>query len=291
MKKITLVYILILFPLLSFSQRKVEDFFNNKIDFVLDNDYGKSFMGNVVSEYIKTDSLNHFYNKTGIQPFYKYVESKYFDKIFLKVNGEVYNRNKLKGIFEEENTKNMVDYEYNLDLANDKNFNIESYVEANYNQRGARETHYKPFKNFELSSYVNKKNKKKSVEKSFYSNASIMVHGISLFEKESISGMSFFNTLTINYADCSKCTICKNKYECLSFSVVIYETIGMDGSYVEVDKNNIEHQYLGSYPNILMRKVEITGDKEEAIKYLKQNKLDYAEIKPEDYKEVFFIKK
>jgi len=40
-----------------------------------------------------------------------------------------------------------------------------------------------------------------------------------------------------------------------------------------------------------MRKVEITGNKEEAIKYLKKNKLDDEEIFPEKFKEEDFKKK
>jgi len=291
MKKTLLVYITILCPLFSFSQRKVEDFFNNKIDFVLDNDYGKSFMGCIVAKYIKTDSLNHFYNKTNIQPFYKYIESKYFDQKFLNKGAEIYNENEVRGIFIFENSKKKIHYFYNLDLANDKNFSIESHVQLDINPRGTRKAYYKPFKNFELSSNINSSDTKKSVKKTLYSNVSLNVYGISLFDKESIAEISFFNTLTIDYTNYSKCINFKNKDECLSFSVSIHETVNLDGSYVEEDKNHIKHHYLGSYPNVIMRKVEITGNKEEAIKYLKQCKLDYIELKAESYKEEFFERK
>jgi len=293
MKKITLVYILLLFPLFFFSQRKIEDFFNNKIDFVLDNDYGRSFMGNVVSEYIKTDSTNHFYNKTGIQPFYRYIESDFFDKKFLKENGEIIT-DKKKSKFEYNHTidlKTHDEYNYLLDLNKYRSFNINSVISGDYQGLMIRKSYYEPFKNFELNFDTHKKKEKQSINKSFYSNACIIVNGMSLFEKESISGMSFYNTITINYTDCKNCTNCKNKDECISFSVIVYETIGMNGPYVKVDKNHIEHHYIGTYPDIVMRKVEITGNKEEAIKYLKENKLDYTEIKPEGYKEDFFKKK
>ena len=48
---------------------------------------------------------------------------------------------------------------------------------------------------------------------------------------------------------------------------------------------------LKENPYLKMRKLEITGNKEEAIKYLLKNKLDYDEIKPENYKEEDFKKK
>ncbi len=87
--------------------------------------------------------------------------------------------------------------------------------------------------------------------------------------------MSFYNTLTIKL---------NNSDEHLSFLITIYETIGLD------DQEGPSH-YFGLHPNIIMRKVDITGDKEEAIKYLKKNKLDYTEIAPEDYNGEYFRRK
>ena len=84
--KLKIFFITILLsPLLFFAQRKVEDFFNNRIDFVLDNNHGRAFMGAVVKEFIIDDSLsvNNTYNKIGIQPFYRYSQSNFFDKNLL----------------------------------------------------------------------------------------------------------------------------------------------------------------------------------------------------------------
>gem|GEM_PF-4652073 len=290
MKKMSFVYVMLLFPLLSFSQRKAEDFFNNRIDFVLDNNYGRAFMGGIVNEYIKTDSLNHFYSKTGIHPFYKYIESKYFDKKFLEsTNLASEDRRKAEyyNIYKTNSSGGIC--EYNLELYPHRNFLIKSegYLEIEGHPTRGRYSYYEPFANFELSMNKTDGNKNKiTVNKILYSNASLKINGIDLYSIKYFENINFFNTLTINYTDCNKCANCKNKDECLSFSVIIYETISMDGPYVEGNNH-----YLGSYPNITMRKVEITGNKEEAIKYLKENKLDYIEIKPEDYKKDFFIKK
>lgn len=279
MKKILLL--IILFPLFCFSQRKVEDFFNNRIDFVLDNDNGREFMGGIVTEYIKTDSLNNFYSKTGIQPFYKYVESNYFDKKFLEprnlafeddINWE-YNR------YYKTNSSGGGN-EYELKLYPYRNFSIKSEGRLMFQGHPSRwnYSYYEPFENFELSMSKRGGNKIKiNIDKTLYSNVKIVVNGISLFEKNSIDNMIFFNTLTIKL---------NNSVKSITFFITIYETIGMDSPYLEG-----YHYYLGSYPNIIMRKVEIIGNKKEAIKYLKKNKLDYTEIAPQDYKEENFRKK
>lgn len=280
MKKI-LLFLLYAFPLFCFSQRKVEDFFNNRIDFVLDNDNGREFMGGIVTEYIKTDSLNNFYSKTGIQPFYKYVESNYFDKKFLEPRNLAFenDRNWEYNNYYKTNTSGGSN-EYELKLYPYRNFSIKSVGRLMFQGHPSRGriSYYENFENFELSMSKRGGNKIKiNIYKTFYSNVNIAVYGISLFEKNSISNMNFFNTLTIKF---------NNSDKCITFFITIYETIGMDGPYQEGN-----HYYLGSYPNIIMRKVEITGNKEEAIKYLKKNKLDYIEIATQDYKEENFRKK
>lgn len=278
MKK-TFLMIFILSPLLFFPQRKVEDFFNNRIDFVLDNDYGRAFMGAVVKEYIIDDSLsvNNAYNKIGIQPFYKYSQSIFFDKNLLMENAGVY-ANKEKTEFTFNRYVDLKTYnDFTLNINSVGNFDIKSVMEHNRSGIKTRVSYYEPFKNFELSFYTKKNNVNGILSKSLYSNVYVKVNGISFFEKGSISDLSFFNTLTIKL---------HNSEKCITFLITIYETIGMDGSYQEGNTD-----YLGSYPNIIMRKVEISGNEEEAIKYLKKNKLDYAEIAPQEYKEEYFRKK
>jgi hypothetical protein len=277
MKKIFLI-IIILFPLLLFPQRKIEDFFNNRIDFVLDNNYGRAFMGGIVEEYIINDSLNNTYNRIGIQPFYKYSQSNFFDKNLLKENESI-SANKEKTEFNFGNYVDSKTYdEYTLNINSFGDFNIKSRMEYNTSgQKQKRTSYYETFKNFELSFYTKKKNVNEILSKNFYSNVNIVVNGISVFEKESISDISFFNTLSIKF---------NNSDKCITFFIKIYETIGVDRSYRE---GNVD--YLGYYPNIIMRKIEITGNEGEAIKYLKKNKLDYTVIAPQDYNEENFKKK
>lgn len=278
MKKI-LLFLLYATPLICFSQRKVEDFFNNRIDFVLDNDKGRAFMGAVVKEYIIDDSLsnNYAYNKIGIQPFYMYSQSEFFDKNLLTEN-ETVSANKYKTEFDYSgyiDSKTYVDYFLNINSLS--SFNIKSEVESFNGRKMLRISYYEPFKNFELSFFTNKRNVHTSLSKNLYSNVKIIVNGISFFEKTNIPNIFFFNTLTIKF---------NNSDKCITFLIKIYENIGLDGLYVEGT-----HYKFGNYPNIIMRKVEITGSKEEAIKYLKKNKLDYIEIAPQDYKEENFRKK
>ena len=276
MKKI-LSIIMMLSPFLFFPQRKVEDFFNNRIDFVLDNDHGRAFMGGIVKEYIIDDSLsaNNTYNKIGIQPFYKYSQSTFFDKNLLKENDTIFT-NKKRTEFEIQRKVGLkTDIHFRLNLNSLGGFNIKTT--GGYGR--SRFSFYETFKNFELSFYTSNWYEKSSLAKSLYSNVNILVKGISLFEENSISNIIFYNTLYAKF---------NNSKKDITFSIKIYETIGMGGSYVEVDKNHIEHHYLGNYPDITMRKVEITGNEKEAIKYLKKNKLDYIEIEPQKYDEENF---
>ena len=268
-----------LFPILFFSQKKVEDFFNNRIDFVLDNNYGKVFMGGIVKEYIIDDSLsvNKSYNKIGIQPFYNYCQSKFFDKNLLQENKTIY-ANEEKTEFRSRGYVDSKTYnDYTLNINSLGSFSIKSVMEYNGSGIRVRRSYYEPFKNFELSFYSKKNNSNGILSKNFYSNVYLKVNGISLFEKGCISDISFFNTLTIKFS---------NSDNHISYEITIYETLGTDGSFQE--RNSV---YLGSNPNILMRKLAIMGNKEEAIKYLKKSELDYLEIAPEDYNEENFKKK
>ena len=149
MKK-TFLMIFILSPLLFFPQRKVEDFFNNRIDFVLDNDYGRAFMGAVVKEYIIDDSLsvNNAYNKIGIQPFYKYSQSIFFDKNLLMENAGVY-ANKEKTEFTFNRYVDLKTYnDFTLNINSVGNFDIKSVMEHNRSGIKTRVSYYEPFKNF-----------------------------------------------------------------------------------------------------------------------------------------------
>ncbi len=159
MKKIFLI--IILFPLLFFPQSKVADFFNNRIDFVLDNNYGRAFMGGIVKEYIIDDSLsvNNSYNKIGIQPFYNYSQSGFFDKNLLVENKRIY-ANKEKTEFDCDRYLDSTSYgDFTLYTNSLGNFVIKSGMEYTNNQKiKTRTSYYEPFKNFELSSYTKKKN-------------------------------------------------------------------------------------------------------------------------------------
>ncbi len=278
MKKI-FFFLLYALPLFCFSQKKVEDFFNNRIDFVLDNNDGRAFMGAVVKEYIIDDSLsdNNAYNKIGIQPFYRYSQSKFLSKNLLTEN-ETVRANKGKTEFEYNGYIDSKTYvEYFLNMNSLGSFNIKSKVEYINGRKLKRTSLYEPFKNFELSFFTKKKNVNGILSKNLYGNVTIAINGISFFEKNSINNMIFFNTLTIKLNDSDTCS---------KFLISIYEAIGMNSPYLEG-----YHYYLGTYPNIIMRKLEITGNKEDAIKFLKKNKLDYNEIDPQNYKEENFRKK
>ncbi|MPT33111.1 MAG: hypothetical protein E2600_15890 [Chryseobacterium sp.] len=274
-------YLLLILPVFIFPQKSIDGFINNKIDFVLDNDEGKGFMGTIVTEYMKTDSLNDFYNKKAIQPFYKYVESKYFDKKYLESKNMAYKSldvSEFHNIFE---TKPSGYYEYFLETYPSNRFIITSEPK-NYQGsfcRGCRYSIYEPFRNFELSFYDSSK-KKISIIKTLYSNVALSIIGIDIFTSKYFNSF-FYNTLTVDYSDYKK----ENKR--LKFTIKIYEAIANHDEY------SIDHyiQQNLKYQDLLMRKVEITGNKEEAIKYLIKNKLDYDEIKPENYKEEDFKKK
>ncbi|MDI9312534.1 MAG: hypothetical protein QM535_20150 [Limnohabitans sp.] len=287
MKNIIKVLFL-LFYLSSFAQRDSDTFMLNKIDFVLDSEEEKSVIDYVVTEYIKKDSISSFYNTKGIQPFCKYVDSEFFKRKRPKIKVLPVSLPSNKSFFEFEsrslpNKKNSV----TIDLNTYKDFSIETkatsqihlsdYVTKN-EDKSFRDTYYKPFKNFEISSYSKKSNV--SIYKEFYSNVSLTISQIDLFRERVFREICFYNTLTINYSN-SDNTLKDN-----FFKIIIYETIRNNGPYMEG-----EHSYIGNYPDVVMRKISILGDSEKALKYLKTNNIDYKEIDSESFSKENFEKK
>jgi len=274
-------YFLLILPVFIFPQKSIEGFINNKIDFVLDNHEGRAFMGSVVTEYMKTDSLNDFYNRKTIQPFYKYVESKYFDKKYLESKNMAYKSLEVSEFHNTFETRPSGYYEYFLETYPSNRFIITSEPKTYQGSscRGCRYSTYEPFRNFELSFYDSSK-KKMSIIKTLYSNVALSVIGIDIFTSKYFNTV-FYNTLTVDYSDYKK------EDKSLKFTIKIYETIGNHDEYIIDD----HIQQTIKYQDLLMRKVEITGNKEEAIKYLKKNKLDDEEIFPEKFKEEDFKKK
>lgn len=180
-----------------------------------------------------------------------------------------------KAIIDRQLPKNMFstsiwDFQFNSNTMTDDMY---FYIYTNkYNisvkrcENGNKEVEY-DFKTFSVGKDVYLSDKKAELRKSFTSKSHVsMTDFIENCDTCHIENIIYYNKSII--------TLKNTKDKSLIFNIEIYD--------------QVEKQKQKQFPILISKKVIIEGDKNEALDYLKKNKLDYQEVSSEKIKEEDF---
>lgn len=290
MKKIIFVNILFAFTLVK-SQNLVFD----KLKMVFNSPIKERYLNYIIKEDIKKDSIYDFLNKKKILPFYDFQKTLSTKKLFDKKDKQLYFQEiqKLNNFFD-----SLMDNEIDFKKSNRKlstgdtlglihNLYRGSYVgfflldakkiSANFSKNLG-------FSGGDIAYDDDRENKENFAYDSEY-----------LFDAFTLGKAEIYNNYYVTTdIKCKEKVYTYGSFELSKsriYRIVYFFTTEIKNTIKE--KENDEHFQIDIFENIvsnlkenvcIMRKVTIKGNKEEAIKYLNQNKLNYNEIEPEKYK-------
>lgn len=296
MKKIIFINILFVFSLVK-SQNLVFD----KLKMVFNSPIKERYLNYIIKEDIKKDSIYDFLNKKKILPFYDFQKTLSTKKLFDKKDKQSYFQEikKLNNFFDRL-TNNEIDFiKSNRKLSTGDNLGLihnlyrGSYfgvfsldakkISANFSKNSG-------FSGGDITYNDDRENKENFAYDSVYVFDAFTLGKAEIYNNYYVTTDIKCKEKVYTYGsfELSKSHIYRIEY---FFTTDINNTIN--------EKENDKHFQIYIFENIgsnlkengcLMRKVTIEGNKEEAIKYLKENKLNYNEIEPEKYKDQDFQK-